>query len=168
MPSSLTLLSLHWLAWASLMDLSMTVLHLVLSTSFNNNKWSECSANHFILQLKFKMSTTNIENTNQRWSKSSDWYRAIIYLTCMTTCKDCQSMCIIYPFDVKPFVPEINLFTYSLDIAKATIIKVSKPVDFRKHSEQKIKFTVLMLITGLLCLTFLHIVSLVSCMQFQI
>lgn len=42
----------------------------------------------------------------------------------MTTCKDCQSMCVIYPFDVKPFVPEINLFTYSLDIAKANIIKV--------------------------------------------
>lgn len=42
----------------------------------------------------------------------------------MTTCKDCQSMCVIYPFDVKPFVPEINLFTYSLDIARANIIKV--------------------------------------------
>lgn len=42
----------------------------------------------------------------------------------MTTCKDCQSMCVIYPFDVKPFVPEINLFTHSLDIARANIIKV--------------------------------------------
>lgn len=39
---------------------------------------------------------------------------------------------------------------------------MSKPVDFQKHSEQKIKFTVLTLFIGLLCLTSLHIVSLVD------
>ena len=27
-------------------------------------------------------------------------------LTCMPTCKDCQSMCVIDPLDVKSFAPE--------------------------------------------------------------
>jgi len=37
----------------------------------------------------------------------------------MTTCKDCQSMSVIYPFDVKPFAPEIEFNLQKLKIAKA-------------------------------------------------
>lgn len=38
----------------------------------------------------------------------------------MTTCKDYQSVRVIYPFDVKPFVSEINLI-YTIEYEAETI-----------------------------------------------